>query len=834
VKQTVRKMIGFFLLLALSLSGASVAADAFWVVEDDMDYKLTEPFKSDDIALFVGQNPELVPEELIKASEGMLNTQSFRIPSLLRTQPKSPNARSTLIAAVDRASSDSDWGKIDIAVRRSGDNGETWSDLQVIMSMPVHEAPQDSEDWKSAFCIDPAMIQAEDGGVVMLVTMFPESKGLHASKWLEETTGYVEIEEEQYMALYADASSVGKSGGKKAVSDEAYAIRENGWIYTPAGEKTKYYVPQNHSDENHFETVGDMYYAMGEQDYLLEAPPIAPAPPAEGDKETDIYVGNIYLSYEQPEFRLDSPQFVQKRLVSPWKEGDEYSAYQTYETAPAPLRAAVTSYVWMLKSYDNGATWKQPVDITPQVKIAQDGGFLGVSPGAGLILSNQSYAGRINRILFPLYKEGKATVVYSDDNGETWVRPSSQYIENVDEAQCIELTNGSLVAFGRQEGLDKTPVSISLDGGQTWRKSKSTDLISVKCQKSLITLPVDNGTESAPFVYPKEMKKGSQYVLSSHPSGGLGKNSERTKGVISLGIVQDDHTIEWIREREIKDYEQYAGLGEYSEFFAYSSMTLLENGNIGLLYEAYPSGYLVFTQFNLDWLLDGSAPEGDHSRISPILWGAVVSVLLLIAGFIVMDTRRKRRLMPPREAVFAPGGEGNAYAEDGYAEDAYEDYAQEELYAEEEVSFAGTAAEGEVNFVEAGARAGGFAVDTAVTSAQAPYEQAPEKAEEVKIYISSNKKEQADDAGGDIPVAKAGNAQKMPDNEEFDEISIGSVKIGKANAAQAKPRPQAANKKKDIPVAKTAKPQNKSQAAQKKPAAPPKQKGEDTAAHKNP
>lgn len=741
----VKAVASIFLAAILIFSGmGAFGASMYWVVEDDMDYSLASPFKSDDIPLFVGQSPDNLPEELIQTGQGMLNTQSFRIPSLLWTEAASKNTKDTLLALVDRASGGSDWGKIDLGIRRSTDNGESWSDMELIVSMPSHKAPQADSDWQSSFCIDPAMIQADDGSVVLIATMFPESKGLHNKRWLEAGNGHVEIDSEQYMALYAEDSNVGKSGGQKDLPEQAYTIRERGWVYTPDGERTNYYVPQLHSAEFNYETIGDMYYAVGTPDYLTSSPPLLPQKPDVGDESADIYVGNIYLSYEKPEFSLENPQFVEKTLVAPWKEGGEYSAYEAHTTSPAPLRASVTSYVWMFKSHDNGVSWEQPVDITPEIKIEKDEEFLGVCPGVGLILKNQSYAGRINRLIFPLYKLGQATIIYSDDQGKSWQRAGSEYIENVDEVQCVELQNGSILAFGRQTSLDKTPVSISLDGGQTWQKVKPTELYAVKCQKSLIMLPFDKGTGDSDFIYPEALEKGRQYVLASHPSGDLAKDSSRTKGVVTLGLVNDDHSISWLYQREIKDYEQYELMGEYSDFFAYSCLSVLDNGNIGLLYEAYPAGYLTFTQFNLDWIIAGHSPaRPSASRFLPLIFGIISAVLLMIAGFVVIDVRRRRRLMPAEGELDFDYDEGYDSDYDNYDEEAYEENEQHTL---------------------------------------------PEGDEDVKTYqrAVADKSGDEEDHGG-IYIADAVVAHEKS-SMEHDNIPIGVVKIGSSNLGKISSR----------------------------------------------
>ena len=194
-----------------------------------------------------------------------------------------------------------------------------------------------------------------------------------------------------------------------------------------------------------------------------------------------------------------------------------------------------------------GQTWSQPYDITPYVKVEQDQVFLGTGPGVGITLQYQKDPAKNGRILMPVYALGKAVAIYSDDEGYTFTRAKNNgqlYINNIDETQFIELLNGDILAFGRQVEKGKTPLSISKDSGETWSEQREDDLISVRCQKSIITYPVHE------FPYPYEDTKG------------------------------------------------------YERFFGYSSMTILEDGCIGILFEPQPNNFIAYAKFNLAWILE--------------------------------------------------------------------------------------------------------------------------------------------------------------------------------------------------------------------------------------
>lgn len=103
----------------------------------------------------------------------------YRIPSMV-------NAGGTLVAVCDKGTTGADWGYIELACRTSEDGGKTWSDEKIIATPPAREISYDAENTASAFFIDPCMTVAPNGDIVMVVTFFPESKGIHNKKILDK------------------------------------------------------------------------------------------------------------------------------------------------------------------------------------------------------------------------------------------------------------------------------------------------------------------------------------------------------------------------------------------------------------------------------------------------------------------------------------------------------------------------------------------------------------------------------------------------------------------------------------------------------------------------
>lgn len=502
-----------------------------------------------DFPVFVGVNEPSVPIELSGDKIEMDNMQSCRIPSLI-TQEK------TVIATCDKANCGADWGFIEIAVRRSTDNGETFGKLRTIFTPPARIAPKKDEEYTSAFAIDPVMVEASDGSIIMLFDFYPECKGLHKAELLEKSNGFVTVDGKSYRKLYDADSNV-------------CTVRDDCFVYDSNGKKTNYYLPSKHSAEIAYQTIGDMYYTSGNAEFIDKCPPLI------HDNNGDVYVGNIYL------------QRTGQEKIPAEKHYAKDSLYDCLETSVAPFTAPVTSYLFMMKSFDNGKTWSQPVDITSQVKTDEDDPFVGVGPGVGLRLRN-------GRLMIPVYYVGTAFIIYSDDNGESWHR--TPFCENLDECQLVQYADGTIGCFGRPSEAGNIVYSLSYDNGLSWHKM-FTELYTARCQHSVILIPKN--------LYTCEMDSEKDYVLCSRPTGHKGTDATRTDGYIAMGEVQADYTIKWISEKKIKNDSIYNISEKWADFFAYSCMSVLPDNTIGILYEAFPSGYIAFNKFTVESIRKG-------------------------------------------------------------------------------------------------------------------------------------------------------------------------------------------------------------------------------------
>ena len=455
------------------------------------------PFTAEEVAkrsqLFLRQPlPDKMPEGGVLTDkvdvftggkDGQTNSDgiaSYRIPALLKTD------KGTLIAGADeRRLHHYDWGDIGMVVRRSEDNGQTWGDRITVTNL--RDNPKaDDPTIGSPVNIDMVLVQdPETKRIFSVYDMFPEGKGIFGMSD-EKEEAYKTINGKTYQILYREGEEAG------------YTIRENGIVYTPAGEAT---------------------------DYRVVVDPVKPSYSDKGDLyQGDQLLGNIYFT--------------------------------TNKTSP--FRVAKESYLWMSYSDDDGKTWSAPQDITPMVK-ADWMKFFGVGPGVGITLHTGPHKGRI---IVPTYTTNRthhlngsqsSRVIYSDDHGKTWQlgggvndnrtltdgtvidssTMSDYYAQNT-ESSVVQLNNGQLKLFMRGLTGD-LQVATSHDGGQTW----------------------DNHVDryDVPDVYVQmaathTVQDGKEYILLANANGPGRKN-----GYIRVARVEEDGQLTWLHHYLIQDGE---------------------------------------------------------------------------------------------------------------------------------------------------------------------------------------------------------------------------------------------------------------------------------------
>ncbi|TMU54480.1 alpha/beta fold hydrolase [Flagellimonas algicola] len=226
-------------------------------------------------------------------------------------------------------------------------------------------------------------------------------------------------------------------------------------------------------------------------------------------------------------------------------------------------------YLKYIKSTDNGKTWSSHTDITSQIsKSAWHNDFKFITSGRGI----QTRSGKLLHTLVNLEKG--LHLFGSDDHGKSWYLIDTP-ISPGDESKVMELDDGSWMVNSRVNGKGIRYVHTSSDKGKTWTSVADATLVDPGCNASIIRYSSKkDGDDKNRLLFAHANDKDERKNLTVHISYDEGKS--------------------WSNGKTI-----YAGSS------AYSSMTVLDNGDIGLFFEKDEYQESVFTRFSLHWLTDG-------------------------------------------------------------------------------------------------------------------------------------------------------------------------------------------------------------------------------------
>ena len=167
-------------------------------------------------------------------------------------------------------------------------------------------------------------------------------------------------------------------------------------------------------------------------------------------------------------------------------------------------------------------------------------------------------------------------MITSADHGVTWTASTGRAEQDGDEAKVVELNNGNIMMSIRNSGTRR--FNISTDKGATWGTAyNQASITDPNCDGDFIryTSTLDG--------YDKNR------LLHSIPFAGSRKN-------VSVQLSTDEGTT-WGAPKTI-----------FSGASAYSSLTILPDGTIGIYYEnGENSTYqMYFVRFSLNWLTNGA------------------------------------------------------------------------------------------------------------------------------------------------------------------------------------------------------------------------------------
>jgi sialidase-1 len=221
----------------------------------------------------------------------------------------------------------------------------------------------------------------------------------------------------------------------------------------------------------------------------------------------------------------------------------------------------------VIKSKDNGKTWSKPIDITSQIaKPEWHNNFKFITSGRGI----QTSSGKLLHCMVNL--NNGMHVFGSDDHGKSW-KLYDVPIKPANESKIVELHDGRWMINSRANNKGVRYVHISDDEGKTWETHAEEALIDPSCNASIIQYDF------------KKKKKGTPLIFSN-------ANDAEKRENMTVRISFDNGKT-WSKGKTI-----------YKGGSAYSTLTVLANGDIGICFEKDDYKENVFVSFSFDWLLD--------------------------------------------------------------------------------------------------------------------------------------------------------------------------------------------------------------------------------------
>lgn len=339
---------------------------------------------------------------------------------------------------------------------------------------------------------------------------------------------------------------------------------QNGDLGTAGG------TNENQTDDNYAYYVGDFENGF------------APVCTKDGGK-SGYCVDEYYNLYDENQKKLYCQQL-----------GSDAWVQQNVFFYNADLHVRATDYLWLTTSEDGGETWSTPTILNPQIRTGEDATYL-TGPGAGLCLDDGT-------IMFPCYTFSNqlASFIYSTD-GETWARSETATTTEhwSSESVLVQIDKNTVRQFYR-DGRPNLYYTDHTRSNGKWTAGEPVDT----------GVPKTSNNQLSAIRYSKPVDGKPAILVSTAASG----SSDRSNGKIYTLLLNNDNTMTLASAFSVTD-------GDYS----YSSLTELDDGSIGLLYEN-ASGYVTYENFPIGSVANGLLVEGKRVIHMP-LYGTFVNTV---------------------------------------------------------------------------------------------------------------------------------------------------------------------------------------------------------------
>lgn len=242
-------------------------------------------------------------------------------------------------------------------------------------------------------------------------------------------------------------------------------------------------------------------------------------------------------------------------IIALWTHG--MGNRRAWHNSQAGMDINETGQLVLTKSTDDGKTWSDPLNITPQVKDPS-WRLLLQGPGRGITMQDGT-------LVFPIQFIDStaipfAGIMYSKDSGETW-KIHNPARSNTTEAQVAETAPGVLMLNMRDNRGGSRAVSTTGDLGLTWKEHPSSrkELQEPVCMASLLQVDAKDNV----------LKR--DILLFSNP------NSTKERNMITIKASLDGG---------ISFPEEYQLLLDEDHGWGYSCLTMIDKETVGIIYES--------------------------------------------------------------------------------------------------------------------------------------------------------------------------------------------------------------------------------------------------------